>query len=278
MMVDAHVHFWDPGVLDYPWLSGVPALQRPFLPADYAAASEDAGIAQVVFVEANAAPHQNEREVEFVERLATSADACVAAIVAYVDLTDSAERERTLDAMGAHARVKGIRQNIQRQPRGFALQDVFVDGVRSVGRRGLAFDLCVTHDQLPEMAALVAQCPDTRFVLDHCGKPRIRSADDDAWHRDLARLSRFDNVWCKMSGLLTETSEAATCDDVVRYASYALETFGPKRAVYGSDWPVLTLAGAYGAWLDVARRSAATLSADEARRFYMDNAIELYRI
>ena len=120
-IVDSHVHFWDPEVLHYPWLTGAPSLDRAFLPTDYAAATGPIPIDRMVFVEANCRPDEAGREVEFVERLAQG-EPRVAGIVAFVDLTDSRTAGRQLDALAACPRVKGIRHNVQGQPAGFCRQ------------------------------------------------------------------------------------------------------------------------------------------------------------
>jgi L-fuconolactonase len=274
-VVDAHVHFWDPVVLHYPWLTGVPSLDRAFLPPDYAAATGQVAIGRMVFVEANCRPDEARQEVEFVERLA-HVEPRVAAIVAFIDLTDSRTAGRQLDALAGCPKVKGVRQNIQGQPAGFCRQRAFVEGVREAGRRGLVFDLCATHDQLPEVVDLVRDCPDTRFVLDHCGKPAIRQRSTQPWSEYVARLAAFENVYCKLSGLLTEAAQAWCPEDLLPYAARVVECFGQERVLYGSDWPVLTLAGDYGAWYGFTERFTRGWSATDRRRFYADNAARVY--
>lgn len=277
-MVDAHVHFWDPSALSYAWLAELTALNRAFGPADYAAATADAGVQRVVFVEGNCSPSQNVMEAERIERLA-EADGRIAGIVAYAHLTDAAGLSRSLDALGHLTRVRGIRHNIQGEPAGFCLHPSFVDGVREVGRRGLAFDICVTHDQLHEAVELARCCPDTRLVLDHCGKPAIGQGLLEPWRTRIAELAECPNVWCKLSGLLTEADPARwRAEDVLPYAQHGVECFGAGRLVYGSDWPVLTLAGAYADWLELTRRLTLGWSAVDQRRFYNDNAVEVYAL
>jgi len=277
-IVDSHVHFWNPGELDYPWLRGVPALDRAFLPSDYAGATDGIAITQLVFVECNCLPEEARIEVQFVERL-VGLEPRIAGIVAFADLADASERDRALEEVSACPRVKGIRQNIQGQPAGFALQPAFVEGVRAVGRRGLAFDLCVTHDQLREVTDLVRRCADTRFVLDHCGKPAIRHGRLEPWRSDLAHLAAEENVCCKLSGLFTEAEpERWRKADLIPYATTVFEAFGTERVLYGSDWPVLTLAGSYGDWYGFTDRFTARWTAAERRGFYADNAMRVYRL
>lgn len=281
-VVDAHVHFWDPGELEYPWLEPLPSLRRAFLPSDYAAAAEAAGDAPatVVFVEANCRPADARREVQFVERLARRAGGPrIGGIIAYVDLTDGATLHQALDTLAGSPLVKGVRHNIQGQPAGFALQSTFVAGVREVGHRGLTFDLCVTHDQLDEIGDLVRRCPGTHFVLDHGGKPAIRARRLEPWHEGLARLGAHDHVCCKLSGLLTEADPKGRSDaELLPYAAAVVECFGTERVMYGSDWPVLTLAGRYCDWYDFTARFTAEWTAAERNRFYAENAVQVYRL
>src|SRR3989440_10592223 len=272
-IVDSHVHFWDPEVLHYPWLTGVAALHRAFLPTDYAAATGQIPIERIVFVEANCRPDEACREVELVERLA-QAEPRVAGIVAFADV--AAGPGRMLEELARSSLVKGIRQNIQGHPAGFCGQRAFIEGVREVGRLGLVFDLCATHDQLREVIDLVHQCPDTRFVLDHCGKPAIRQRSFEPWSESVARLAAHQNVCCKLSGLLTEAAEAWCPEDLLPYAARVVECFGKERVLYGSDWPVLTLAGDYATWYGFTERFTRKWSAADRSRFYGDNAARVY--
>jgi L-fuconolactonase len=276
-VIDAHVHFWDPGALAYPWLDGLPALRRAFLPADYAAAIGGAPVERLLFVEANARPEESEREIAFVERLA-AADPRIAGVVAFVDLT-AADAGAALERAAARPLVRGVRHNIQGEPAGFALQPSFVEGVRAAGRLGLVFDLCATHDQLAEVERLVRRCPDTRFVLDHCGKPAVRDGALDPWRADVARLAAHERVHCKLSGLLTEADPARRRDaNLLPYAEHVTAAFGPGRLLFGSDWPVVTLAGSWGDWRGFVERFTAAWSAEERRAFDHDNAADAYGI
>jgi L-fuconolactonase len=274
--VDSHVHFWDPAELHYPWLDGLPALRHAFLPADYAAAIGHTPVERIVFVEANPRPDQGACEVALVERLAV-AEPRIAGIVAYVELADEGARDAALDRLAASPLVRGVRQNIQGHAPGFSLQPAFVAGVREVARRGLVFDLCATHDQLPDVVELVRRSPDARFVLDHCGKPAVRDRLLEPWGSHVARLAEHEGVCCKLSGLLTEGDADTRSDDALRpYAEHVVDRFGTERTLYGSDWPVLTLAGAYADWLGFTARLTAGWGDGERRAFYGENAARVY--
>jgi L-fuconolactonase len=274
-VIDAHVHFWDPGVLRYPWLEGEPALAGRFRPEDYpplATGDVDA----VVFVEANPATEQAADEVAWVERLA-EAEPRIAGIVAFVDMLDEKRRDAALDALARAPRVVGVRHNIQHHPSGFALQPAFVRGVQAVGAKAMPFDLCITADQLRETIALVERCPDVQFVLDHCGKPAIRDDAFVSWARDLERLAAHDHVSCKISGLLTEAREdQRTADVLAPWVEHARESFRPSRLLYGSDWPVSTLGGGTQRWRAIVDEITAAWPEGERRAFFADNAVRIY--
>ena len=273
-IVDSHVHFWDPGRLDYPWLAGLPALRAPFLSPDFFVATGEIPVRRVVFVEANARPEQATREAYFAAMAPE-----VAGIVAYGSLDEPDTLGGRLEELAALPLVRGIRHNIQGNPPGFCLERFFVDGVREVGRRGLTFDLCATHDQLPEVAELCRRCPGTRLVLDHCGKPPIRAGGWEPWASAISEMGANEHVVCKLSGLLTEAEPSGWREeDIVPFAEWVVDSFGPARTMYGSDWPVLTLAGEYDAWYRFTRRLTRDWSAAETRAFYHDNAVSFYRL
>ncbi|GAC1654372.1 MAG: amidohydrolase family protein [Gemmatimonadaceae bacterium] len=275
-VVDAHVHFWNPEILEYPWLSEARPLNRAFLPSDYAEPRSTAGVTRAVFVEANCVTTDGRREADMIDALARD-EPWIAGIVAFVSLADGATSMQALDDLSPLPRVKGVRQNIQGQPAGFCLQPDFVRGVREVGRRGLSFDICVTHDQLKDAVELVRQCPETRFVLDHAGKPSIGRGRRDRWNTDVARLALLPNVWCKLSGLLTEAdADHRREEDLAPYALHVQECFGSGRMMYGSDWPILTLAGTYAGWFSFTQRFVERWTAAERQRFYCDNAVDFY--
>ncbi len=274
-VVDSHVHFWDPAVLHYPWLERVPALSRAFVPADLdsLAASE---VDVVVFVEANCLASESLVEVAFVERLAC-AEPRIMGTVAFVDLLDVAERTSALDALARHDRVVGVRHNIQGHPRGYCLAPAFVRGVREAGARGFTFDLCITADQLPDATQLALLCPDTRFILDHCGKPAIRADALDVWASDLEDLARCANVVCKVSGLLTEArADQQNLEALRPYLKHAHLSFGVERLLFGSDWPVVTLAGSTASWRGVVDAFTASWDDDDRYAFFAGNATRTY--
>jgi L-fuconolactonase len=274
-VIDSHVHFWDPSVLRYPWLAGLPALAAPFGPPDFPPFTSGE-VDAAVFVEANPAPELAAEEVAWVDALA-DAEPRIAGIVAFVDLLDETGRDAALARLTRMPRVVGVRHNIQHQPAGFALQPAFVRGVQRVGASGRPFDLCITADQLGEVTELVKRCPDVTFVLDHCAKPAIRDDAYEAWATDLERLASHERVSCKISGLLTESREdQRTAGALARWIDRARACFGTPRLLYGSDWPVSTLGGGTGRWRSIIDEVTASWSMPERQALLADNAARIY--
>ena len=178
-------------------------------------------------------------------------------------------------------RLRGIRMLIQAhldEP-GWCLREAFVDGVRGLAAMDLSFDLCLYHPQLAEATELVRRCPDVRFVLDHIGKPGIAAGLTEPWRTDLAALAALPNVWCKISGAVTEADHAAWTEaEVAPYVAHALAAFGYDRCMFGGDWPVCELATRYSRWVALVDAIVAGASAAERRRLYRDTAIEFYRL
>ncbi len=283
-IVDTHVHFGDPARLDYPWLSSarppVKQLVRPFLPSNYRKDFHSAPIEKMVFVECNVRADQCEQEAEWIASLVQD-EPRLAAIVAFADLTVANERQRTslIESLLARPMVRGLRHNIQGQPKGFCLQPAFVAGVQTVHKLGAHFELCVTHDQLDDVIELLRKAPAGRFMINHCAKPSIRTDTMEPWRTQIAEIARFENVWCKISGLFTEADLTRQDSDVVRpFAEHVAACFGTGRIVYGSDWPVCTLAAEGIRWVETVQKLTADWPLSDRKRFYRDNALEFYRI
>ncbi|MFC0104641.1 amidohydrolase family protein [Sphingopyxis terrae] len=276
-VVDTHAHFWDVEHINYPWIEAGSVFDRSFLLADYQARSAGAPIRQMVFVECDAHPRCSVQEAEWVTALAAE-DRRIQAIVARTSLLDD-DRAATLDHLGALPLLRGIRDNIQNNPAGFAVAPRFVEGVQEVHRRGLHFELCLTHHQLRETIELVDRCPDGQFVLDHCAKPDIASVGREPWATEMAEMAERAHVVCKISGLITEADwHRWTPDDILWYARTAAELFGPDRILFGSDWPVSEAAGGFMTWFRLADALVARWSEGDRDKFFRANAQRVYRL
>lgn len=277
-MIDAHVHFWDPEGLTYPWHAEVPELQRAFLPTDLLEASAGCDLDGAVFVEADCAAGQGLEEARWVMQLAGEYD-WIRGIVAFAPLERGEAVQADLEQLLAVPRVRGIRRLIQAEAPGFCRQAAFIEGVRCLAKFQLSCDLCLKHHQLGDVIALVDACPDTAFVLDHIAKPDIAAGLLHPWRKEIEELSRRPHVVCKLSGLVTEADHGRwTKEDLEPYIDHVVNAFGWKRLLYGSDWPVSTLAGGYRAWWEALEWALSGISPSERRNFFSDNAVVVYRL
>lgn len=276
-VVDTHAHFWDVAKLGYPWIEPGSPFDRTFSLEDYQAAAAAVPIERMVFVECDAHPRCSVAEAAWVAGLAQR-DPRIQAIVVRVPLTEPDAMAR-IEAAAAMPLVRGVRDNIQGRESGFALRDDVAAGVREIARRGLHFELCLKADQLDETIELVRRCPEVNFVLDHCGKPDIARGKREPWAMQIAEMASLGNVACKISGLVTEASWADwQPEDVLWYARTAAAAFGPERILFGSDWPVNTVAGGYERWFGVAEELAADWAEEDRDRFFRRNALRIYRL
>jgi L-fuconolactonase len=254
-IVDSHVHFWAPKERAYPWLRDVPALNGRRTPAELDAAAGAVELAQIVFVQCGCADAAE--EVRWVEALAER-DVRIAGIVAHAPLESGDAVGAELERLAARPRVKGVRR---------------------LGRLGLVCDLCIYHRQLSAVVELVRACPEVSFVLDHAGKPGIRAGLTEPWRTQLTELARSENVVCKLSGLATEADHATWTEAQVRpYAAHVLDCFGAGRVLFGSDWPVSTLATGYERWVAAVDAWTAGCSEAERRAIFAENARRIYRL
>ena len=277
-MIDAHHHFWDPARAVYPWLTDEMApVRRAFGPADLAPELPAAGVGGTVLVQTISS---GEETREFLATAATTP--FIRGVVGWVDLeaTDVADALDVLRAGPGGDRLVGIRHQVHDEPDPDWLDRPAVRrGIRAVGDRGLAYDLLVRTRELPAAVRLARDEPGTRFVLDHAGKPPIRSGRLDEWARLVTELGALPNAWCKVSGLVTEADWATWhTADLQPVVDRTLDAFGPGRLLVGSDWPVCLLAGSYREVLDAARACLAALSDAELERVLTMNATELYRL
>jgi L-fucono-1,5-lactonase len=276
-IVDAHHHLWDPARRDYPWMTGERcALRRRYGLGDLRAAASAAGVEATVLVQAATA----EEETRELLALADGSDGLVRAVVGWVDLTapDVADRLAALrEAPGGHL-LAGIRHPVEDEPGpDWLLRDDVVQGLRAVAGTGLRYDLLVRAAQLPVAVRVAELVDDLALVLDHGAKPPIATRELEPWSSELARLAAAERVHCKLSGLVTEAGWASWGSaGVERYAWRILELFGPARVMFGSDWPVCTLAASYAEVLELAEDVLHGLGPDErasvlagtAQRFY----------
>ena len=275
MRIDAHQHFWRYSPRTHAWIDdSMAALRRDFLPSDLEPLLRDAGFGGCVAVQAQ----QDVAETEWLLALAAE-HSFIRGVVGWVDLRAEDVRDQ-LARLSSSTKLKGVRHIVQSEPDDrFMLRPDFMRGIGALGEFGLAYDILIYARQLPAAAELAAAFPEQRFVVDHIAKPEIRERRTDAWARGIAALARHPNVWCKLSGMVTEADWGAwSPDDIAPYIDIVLEAFGPDRLMIGSDWPVCTLAGAYGHVMQVVIQRIARLSPREQAAILSENAAQFYRL
>ncbi len=277
-IVDTHVHLWHPKQLRYPWLKDVPALNRPYLLNDYSAAHENLEIESIVFVQCDTHPDDALKETAWVTSLA-AVEPRIQGIIAWAPLEEGRQVAPFVEKLAEDTLVKGIRRLIQGESVDFCIQPNFVNGMKTLARYGLSFDLCIFHPQLANTIRLVEQCPNIQFILDHIGKPDIKNQLFEPWKQEIKTLAEFPNVYCKISGLVTEADhENWASADLQPYIEHVINCFGFDRVIYGSDWPVSTLASEYPRWVQTLQEAVSGCTPEELKKLFHDNAIKFYRL
>jgi L-fuconolactonase len=278
-IVDAHQHFWDPDDGDYGWLSGPCApIRRIYTPADLAPELAATGVSATVLVQTWGSVEETRRFL----RLAEATD-FVAGVVGWVDLTDPdvAAVIAELKAGPGGRFLVGIRHQVhdEADPDWLGRADVR-RGLAAVAAHGLVYDLLVRPRELPASLRAIEAMPDLRFVVDHVAKPDIRAGAFAPWAERIAPLAAHrDRVWVKLSGMVTEADwQRWTPADLAPFVGEVIRLFGPDRAVFGSDWPVCSLAGGYRRWFAALDTVLAPLSPADRARIFGGNAIALYRL
>lgn len=278
-IVDSHLHVWDTRRFDYPWLQSIPDLNKPFLLDDYNRACGPVTVERMVFVQCEAAFSQFLEEAQWVENLALE-DARIQGIVPWAPLEKGEAARDDLERLAANPRVKGIRRIIQFEPDpDFCLRPDFVRGVQMLAGYDLSFDICIAPRHMENALQLVEKCPNIQFVLDHCAKPNIKDHELDPWRSNIKSFAHYPNVWCKVSGLVTEAIHKAwTQADLRPYIHHVISCFGFDRVMYAGDWPVATQAAEYPQWVETLQSAVQNCSQDELKQLFHDNAITFYKL
>lgn len=279
MRVDAHHHLWDLSVRDQAWINGpeLQPLRRDFGVADLAPQARAAGVDRTVLVQTVTVP---EETPEFLALAAESE--LIAGVVGWTDLTrpDTADELARLRELPGGRHLKGIRHQVQGEPDpNWLLRPDVRDGLVAVVEAGLVYDLVVLPHQLPACVRAAAEHPELTFVLDHLGKPPIATGELRPWATAVRALAALPNTVCKLSGMVTEADLAKwTVDGLRPYADTVLDAFGPGRLMFGSDWPVCTLAASYAQVVDVAEELTGGLGAEERAEVFGGTATRVYRL
>ena len=274
MKIDAHHHFWHYNTRDYGWISdGMAVLRRDFLPADLKPELERAGIDRVVSVQARQCVEETEWLLGFAEE-----NDFIAGVVGWLPIA-SPEFPALLEKFAANPKLRAIRHVVQDEPDDrFILGEAFNRGIDRLLSAHLAYDILIFERHLPFAVEFVRNhSPEQVFVLDHIAKPKIAAGEMQPWADNLRKLAAFPNVFCKLSGLVTEADIRNWTPDQLRpYVETVLDAFGPGRVMFGSDWPVCTCATNYSAWRSLVGEFISHLSEHEQAQIMGGTALKAY--
>ena len=278
-LVDAHHHVWDLRVHDQDWITGraLAPLRRNFLLTEYRGVASACEVTASVVVQTVVGPAETPDLLALAD-----GDELVGGVVGWAGLTDPgiADCLAALRELPGGSRLRGIRHQVQSESDpGWLTRPDVLRGLAAVGAAGLVYDLVITPEQLSVAAAAAAAVPGLVFVLDHLGKPPIESGVMEPWACDLGQLAALPNTVAKLSGLVTEADWSRwQPSDLRPYVERALSAFGPDRLMFGSDWPVCTLAASYDAVLAAATDLTAELTSAERDAIFAGTATRVYRL
>ena len=275
MKIDTHQHFWKYNDRDYVWMTaGMDKLRKDHLPVDLLPLIGAADISATVAIQARQCLDESAWLLQLADEYPF-----IRAVVGWVDLSSERVVEQ-LERFAQHPKFRGVRHVVHDEPDDeFMLRESFLNGLGQLKRFGLTYDLLLFPRHLLIACDVVKRFPDQLFVLDHIAKPSIRTGEIEPWARDLKRLAEFPNVFCKISGLVTEAEwDSWEAQDFEPYLDIVLGAFGPHRLMIGSDWPVCTLAADYTSAINLAADYIGRLSGDEQHAILEKNPKEFYSI
>jgi L-fuconolactonase len=276
-VVDAHHHLWNFNEEEFGWMTPeMERIRRDFTEDDFKKQIRGVPISGSVVVQAR----QTLAETDWLLSVAAES-AVVAGVIGWFPLSDSdvqRELETRLASPQSRKTLIGVRHVVQDEPDpNFLFEEAFNTGVSLLEKYNLAYDILIREYQLPQAIDFVDRHPNQVFVLDHIAKPRIAENVFEPWASRLTDLARRENVFCKVSGVITEAEWGSWyLDSIRKYLDHAFEAFKPRRIMFGSDWPVCLLAGSYQGWLSTFRDYTGELSKDEVLRVFSGTATEAY--
>jgi len=273
-IIDTHQHFWnyDPKIHD--WINeDMQAIQKDFLPANLAIVLKENKVEACISVQAE----QSIQETDFL--LAQGkANNFIQGVVGWVDICDL-KMEQALEKYATEKLLKGFRHILQAEPKGFMLQESFIQGLKKLQANNYTYDLLIYAHQLKEANEMVKHLPTLPIVIDHIAKPNIKAGEIEDWKKEIKQIAQNPNVYCKISGMSTEANwESWTMDDLKPYLDLVVATFGTNRIMFGSDWPVSLVASTYSKWLNTVQNYFNTFNLNEQEAFFANNAIKFYKI
>lgn len=273
-IIDTHQHFWKYDPVNYSWINDeMQVIRKDFLPGDLAVIVNEEKLHGTIAVQAD----QTEAETDWLLQLAAKND-FIKGVVGWVDLRSSNIEER-LQHYQQFSKLKGFRHVLQGEEPSFMLQESFLNGISKLNEYGFAFDILIFPQHLEAALQLVKQFPEQRFVIDHVAKPTIKDGKIDEWKKGMQQLAQHSNVYCKISGMVTEADwKNWTAEQLKPYIDVVVESFGIDRIMYGSDWPVCLVASSYKKWLQTVKEYFSAYSVEDQEKIFIDNAIQFYNL
>lgn len=273
-MLDAHQHFWALARGDYGWLTPeLGAIYRDFLPADLRPLMQAAGITRCIAVQAA----ETEAETDFLLGLAAETDV-IAGVVGWLNMT-AADFPARLAHYRAQPKWLGLRPLLQDHPPEAILEPRFRAALAEVARQDVPFDILTFPRHLPALRQVLAEVPDLAGIIDHLSKPEMTKPGLGAWAGDMTQLAAHPRLMCKISGMVTEAGADWSADRIRPFLRHAAQAFGPERLVFGTDWPVCTLAASHAQVVDLARTLLAELyDAADLEKIFETNGARFYRL
>ena len=285
-IVDTHQHLWDLAKFKLAWFDPDSAegkiIGHSFTPKEYAEATKGLNVVKAVYMEVDVVPEQQQKEADYLIELCESGKTPTCAAVVSGRPNSEGFAKYVKQFKGSKY-VKGIRQvlHVKGATPDYFLDDKFVKGIQLLGELGLSFDLCARPEELPDHAKLVDKCPDTRFILDHCGNGKIthKPAERVQWKKDMAAIAKRKNVVGKVSGFIASAPARGkwTLDDLAPIINHTMDSFGPDRVMFGGDWPVCLLGvEKYADWSTALMAVVKDRSEEQQKKLFHDNAVKFY--
>ena len=278
-LLDTHLHLVHRDKASYSWTNDIPELSSDnFTLEDHKIITKDYGIKGALFMETGVDDSDYQKETHFINSIKNSSNSILVGIITSIrpekkDEFDSWLEETT--EMG----VVGYRRILHVMPDNTSKSQTFINNINKLGHVNKPFDMCFLARQLPIAFELAKVCENTQFILNHCGVPNIAEEELDSWKNDIKTISKMPNVVCKLSGLMAYCAPGTSSYKIIEpYVNHILECFGPKRMIWGSDWPVVNLGKGLCEWINVTRKILANLSDDEAKSIAFSNAEQIYRV
>jgi predicted TIM-barrel fold metal-dependent hydrolase len=276
-IIDTHQHLFDETMFTYNWLKDYPSLRGRRLMKEYLEATRELNIYKSVFVECDVEPRQEVEETRYILSLAEQENPLEGVVAG--GRPEEPGFEAYLKQIVGHPKLKGVRRVLYAESDELVRNRTFVENIRMLEQYGLPFDLCVVPPQLPLTSELVRACPGVSFILDHCGAPRVKQKAFHPWAEDIKELSALPNLTCKISGLVAYADRQNwTADDLRPFVDHVIECFGWDRVMFGSDWPVCTVASTCKCWVDTLIDLTRNAGESNQRKFFQENAERIYHL